>query len=103
MWVFLLNLSVPFYSQAAEEKYTEQLKRDVVRSTTNLVSSPAEILVTVQKYHREPGPAVFREIAGFVDGVFRTITRFGSGAWDAPAAFIPGEQEGIPPQPETLA
>ena len=88
---------------AREKTYTEQLRRDVVRSTTNLVSAPAEVLTTVQKYHREPGPRVFREMAGFVDGVFRVITRFGSGAWDAFAAFIPGMQDGLPPDPEALS
>ena len=101
-WLLLMMLSAALPLSANE--YTTQMKRDIVRSTTNLVSSPAEILVTVQKYHREhPAPPVIREMAGFVDGLFRFVTRFGSGAWDAQAAFIPGDQEGIPPSPETLA
>jgi hypothetical protein len=28
--------------------------------------------------------------------------RFGSGAWDFVAAFLPGHQEGMPVDPETL-
>ncbi len=96
--LLVLGLAHPVFAG----EYTRAMTHDLNRSVKNLVAAPVEIPVTIQKYHEQAGPPVFRQMAGFVDGFFRTITRFGSGAWDAFAAFTPGMQEGFPPEPETF-
>ena len=82
--------------------YTTNMKSTLVRGLKNIVGSPLEIPITIQEYHEKEGKPVIRHVAGLVDGSFQTVLRFGSGAWDLVAAFLPGHQEGMPVDPETL-
>ena len=62
-----------------------------------------EIPYRIGEHHRkDTAPPVFREAAGFIDGVFGTLERLASGAWDIGMSFVPGFQEGIPVEPETF-
>lgn len=87
---------------ATSGDYVENMKRDLLRGVKNVIGSPLEIPITVQEYHEKAGRPVIRHIAGLLDGGFQMATRFGSGAWDFVAAFIPGHQQGMPVDPETL-
>ncbi len=101
---FVVFLSVAPTVFAAEQGYFAKLGATFSRGVRNVVSSPYEIPYTIGKYDgkNDGNPRVFRDVAGFFDGVFRTVTRFGSGAWDIAWAFIPGDQEGLPLEPETF-
>ena len=92
----------PVQTSAASGDYQENMKRDLLRGLKNVVGSPLEIPITIQEYHEREGRPVIRHIAGAIDGLFRGLVRFGSGAWDFVAAFIPNHQEGMPVNPETL-
>jgi len=85
-----------------QSDYQEGMKRDLVRGFKNVSGSPLEIPITIQEYHEGEGRPVIRHIAGLVDGTFQMVMRAGSGLWDFVAAFIPGHQEGMPVDPETL-
>ena len=82
--------------------YKENMKHSLVRGLKNIVGAPLEIPITIQEYHEREGRPVIRHIAGLIDGSFQMLVRFGSGAWDLVAAFIPEHQEGMPVDPETL-
>lgn len=105
-FIFAVILAVfPASAHAAESwsQYFSLMKRDLVRGVKNVVSHPAEIPITFQEYHESPGYPVVRHIAGLTDGLFQAITRLGSGLWDIlPASVLPGVQDGVPVQPETL-
>ncbi len=83
--------------------YFKNLAHDWGRGLTNLVTCPLEIPVTVMKYHKEdksqPG---IREVAGFTDGIVRTLMRGTAGIWDLVTGFVPGDQEGAIIKPDTL-
>ena len=88
---------------AEGEGYFSNMGRDLVRGVKNVISSPVEIPYTMDRYgedHR--GSNSFWPIAGFFHGAFNMVTRCGSGIWDLGFAFIPGQQEGLPPDPETF-
>lgn len=87
---------------AASGDYQENMKHDLVRGFKNFFGAPLEIPITIQKYHEGSGRPVIRHVAGLLDGVFRTVVRFGSGAWDFIAAFLPDHQQGMPVDPEVL-
>ncbi len=87
---------------AAEGTYWGNWKRDSGRGVKNVLSSPLEIPITVQAYHEKAGYPVVRHTAGFFDGVVKFVERAGSGLWDLITMWIPGDQEGLPPKPETL-
>lgn len=89
-------------SSSASGSYGENMKNSLLRGVKNIIGSPLEIPITIQEYHEQAGKPVVRHVAGFVDGLFQGVVRFGSGAWDFVAAFIPGHQEGMPVDPETL-
>jgi len=82
--------------------YWENMKYDFVRFFKNTLGSPLEIPVTIKEYDEGEGRAVLRHTAGFFDGCIRMVSRLISGAYDLGAAFIPGMQEGVPVEPETL-
>lgn len=87
---------------ASEGNYFKNLGRDFVRGLKNVISSPLEIPITIQEYHEKPGHPGVRHIAGFFDGAVQCVERAGSGLWDFVVMWIPGDQEGLPPNPETL-
>ncbi len=95
-----LFLSGPAW--AAQGTYWGNLKHDFARGCKNVLSSPFEIPVTMREYRQKPGYPGVRYTTGFFDGVVQGIERFGSGLWDFIAMWIPGNQEGLPPTPETL-
>lgn len=101
--LILLMFVVSTQALSAEESYTQNLKRDLSRGLINIVSSPLEIPITMQKYHEQAGYPGVRHIEGFFDGTFRMLERAGSGIWDWIVAWIPGDQDGIPPEPEIIA
>ncbi len=82
--------------------YQSNMKRDLVRGFKNVIGSPLEVPITIQEYHGKAGRPVIRHMAGLIDGLFQGVVRLGSGAWDFVAAFLPGHQEGMPVDPETL-
>ena len=81
--------------------YVENMKHDLLRGLKNVVGAPLEIPITIQEYHEKAGRPVIRHLAGLIDGTFKMVVRFGSGAWDLLAALIPDHQEGMPVNPET--
>ena len=89
---------------AAEKGYWSQLGSTFVRGVKNVVNSPYEIPYTIQQHDQSQSgnPRAFRDAAGFFDGVFRTLTRLGCGVWDMAWAFVPGDQQGLPIDPETF-
>ena len=78
------------------------MQADFVRGFKNLAGAIFEIPITIQEYHEGSGRPVIRHAAGLIDGLFQGVVRLGSGAWDMVAALIPGHQEGLPVDPETL-
>jgi hypothetical protein len=86
----------------AFKEYCQHMKRDLVRGAKNVLSFPLEIPITMQEYHEGPGWPLARQLAGAGDGLIQATARLGSGVWDFLAAFIPGAQEGLPLEPETL-
>lgn len=103
--MFLSVLCAPFvYASpvSSEAGYLKTLGRDWVRGVTNIVSSPAELVVAMREANQSKGRPVLKHSKGLVDGIFRTVDRAGSGLWDLPSAVIPGMQEGLPEKPETL-
>ncbi len=102
--LILAALAAVLCPQAAHASYVGDMQRNLVRGTKNVLTFPLEIPVTVQKYHRGSGYAGVRHVTGLFDGIFRAVSRFGSGAWDIlPASIVPGIQDGLPVDPETLA
>ena len=107
-FLFLLLVSALTLLQArpvlaGEGTYLGNMKRDFVRGIKNVVSSPLEIPITIQEYHEKAGRPGVRHLAGFFDGAVQSVERAGSGLWDLCfAMWIPGDQEGLPPKPETL-
>ena len=82
--------------------YLHQMQSTLVRGVKNILGAPLEIPITIQEYHEGSGRPVIRHAAGLIDGLFQGVVRLGSGAWDMVAALIPGHQEGLPVDPETL-
>ena len=87
---------------AGEATYFGNMRRDFVRGLKNVISSPLEIPITIQEYHEKAGYPLVRHTAGFFDGFVQFAERLGSGLWDFVSMLIPGDQEGLPPNPETL-
>lgn len=102
LFVALALMAVPARADQPGGTYKANMQQTLVRGFKNVISAPLEIPITIQEYHEKAGRPVIRHIAGFVDGAFQMFMRFGSGAWDFVAAFLPGHQEGMPVEPETL-
>lgn len=82
--------------------YSENLRYDLKRGAKNILSSPLEIMVTIQDYHERAGWPYVRQGLGLVVGVGKMGLRLGSGLVDLGAAWVPGLQKGLPVQPEVL-
>ncbi len=74
----------------------------IIRSFKNILGAPLEIPSTIRNYHQGSGRPVIRETAGFFDGATRMVAREFNGILDLFMSFLPGEQDGLPMQPETL-
>ena len=97
--VLMLAFSV---APAFAGEYQDNMQSNFVRGFKNVISGWMEIPITIQEYHNGEGRPVIRHISGVFDGLFQTLVRTGSGAWDFIAAFIPDNQAGMPVDPETL-
>lgn len=97
--VVCLGISAPVY---ASEVFQQNMQNDFTRGFKNIVTGVFEIPYTIAQYHKGEGRPVIRHFAGLGDGIFRAIERTASGMWDCFAAFIPGQQDGIPVEPETF-
>ncbi len=104
MLVLLFCLAFSPACAAEEQGYFAQMGQSFTRGVKNLVSFPWEIPATIAKHDREDNgdPRLFRDTAGFFDGTFRALTRFGCGAWDVVFSLVPGDQNDLPLKPETL-
>ena len=102
IFTLMLTAAKTSIALAQEGTYFGNMKRDFVRGLTNVISSPLEIPITMQEYHERAGRPLIRHTAGFFDGAVQTVERAGSGLWDLLAMWVPGDQEGLPPTPETL-
>lgn len=89
-------------AHAAGGSYAHNLGQAWVRGFKNILSFPVEIPLAVRASGSVPGLPVIRHAGGAVEGTFRGVRRLGAGLWDLPAGLIPGFQEGIPVEPETL-
>jgi hypothetical protein len=99
--IFMLLLT--FLPVMAQASYFSDMQHTLVRGVKNVLGHPLEIPITIQEYHESAGYPGIRHLAGLTDGLFQALARLGSGIWDIlPASVIPGIQEGLPVQPETL-
>jgi hypothetical protein len=84
--------------------YVKRMSCDYARGFYNVSRSPLEIYHAQKEYEgQQKGRPVVRNIAGFVDGTFKCLERMGSGVWDFFAGLLPGEQQGVPPNPEVIS
>jgi len=104
--VFALMFCLAFSpAYAAEEPgYFTQMGRALTQGFKNIVSFPWEIPATIARHDRENNgdPRAFRDAAGFVDGMFRAVTRLSCGMWDVLFSVVPGQQDELPLTPKTL-
>ena len=102
--VFLLGLTFSSAYAYPEPGYFPQLGKTFARGVKNLVSFSWEIPSTIKQYDgkMDGNFRVFRDMAGFVDGTFRSLTRLGCGFWDIAFSFVPGQQDGLPLKPEAF-
>ena len=83
--------------------YVRQMACDDARGFHNTTHAVGELYNTQKEYEaQKKGRPFIRQCAALTDGFFRMIERAGSGLWDFLAGLVPGEQEGIPPKPETF-
>ena len=104
---FILLLSIGLTLSTAQsvfagDEYQDKLQSGLSRGLRNILGAPLEIPYTIHKYHKGEGRPVIRHIAGFFDGTFRMVAREVNGLMDTLLVFLPGEQDGIPLDPETL-
>ena len=100
--LFCVSFS-PAYA-AEEPGYFNQLGKAFTRGLKNIVSFPWEIPSTISRHDQKTdgNPRAFRDMAGFVDGTFRAVTRFGCGVWDVLFSVVPGQQNELPLKPDTF-
>ncbi|MDD5226496.1 MAG: hypothetical protein PHV97_04850 [Candidatus Omnitrophica bacterium] len=96
-------ISLPAYA-AEEPGYFTQMGQALNRGGKNIVSFPWEIPSTIGRYDQRNDGTVraFRDVAGFVDGTFRAVTRLCCGMWDVVFSVVPGQQDELPLTPKTL-
>jgi hypothetical protein len=103
VWVLCLAYC-PVCAAQEEPGYFTQLGQTFTRGVKNLVSFPWEIPSAIGEYDKKTdgNSRAFRDMAGFVDGTFRAVTRLGCGVWDVFSSVVPGQQDGLPLKPETF-
>ena len=103
---FILFLGASFvlmtHAVFAGAEYQGKLETGLSRGVRNILGAPLEIPVTIHQYNAGEGRPVIRETTGFFDGTFRMVTREVNGLIDTLLVLVPGEQDGIPLDPETL-
>ena len=97
-----IGLTLMTHSALAGAEYQGKLETGLSRGVRNIIGAPLEIPVTICHYHQGEGRPVIRHAAGFFDGTFRMVSREVNGLMDALLVLVPGEQDGIPLDPETL-
>lgn len=104
IFIFLLMVLMPFRAAHANPPgYWKQMGITFSRGVKNLVSWPYEIPYTIAQYDKQTkNSRVFRDTAGFFDGTFRAVTRFGCGVWDVFSSLVPGQQDSLPLNPEAF-
>lgn len=93
------------HAYAAEEPgYFTQMGRAFTRGIKNIVSFPWEIPATIRRYDQKAdgNPRAFRDLAGLLDGTFRSVTRLGCGVWDVLFFVVPGQQDELPLTPKSF-
>lgn len=99
-FIFALLFTLP--AALFADSYSQNLKFDLKRGLKNVLTSPLEIPIGIQDYHERAGWPVVRQTAGAFAGAGKMILRLGSGLLDFGAAWLPGMQKGLPPDPEVL-
>lgn len=98
----MLTLSQP-WGMAQADGYFHNMKRNLIRGSKNIISSPAELVTTVGEYRKESTHhPVLQWSGGIANGFVQMTQRAWSGIWDFVVAAIPSQQEGMPVKPETL-
>lgn len=99
-----LSAGLTFMAQSAlaGAEYQGKLETGFSRGIRNIIGAPLEIPVTIHHYHQGEGRPMIRHTAGFFDGIFRMVAREVNGLMDTVLVLLPGEQDGIPLDPETL-
>ena len=100
VFAFLLLVMVVAQSAFAGTYFGNMLTAHK-RGVTNIVTGIAEIPMAIQDAHGE-GVVGLNYLQAAVVGTGKAVVRILSGIWDVPAGFIPGLQQGLPPDPETL-
>lgn len=100
VFAFLLLIMAAAQSAFAGT-YFENMLTAHKRGITNIVTGIAEIPMAIQDAHGE-GVVGLNYLQAAVVGIGKAAVRILSGLWDVPAGFIPGLQQGMPPDPETL-
>ncbi len=100
--LFCLSLGTDCWAQ--EQGYFVQMGQALTRGVKNMVSFPWEIPATIKQHDQDDNgnPRIFRDTAGFIDGMFRAATRLGCGVWDVLFSAVPGQQNELPLKPEAL-
>jgi len=96
------GLTLMSHSALAGTEYQGKLETGLSRGVRNILGAPLEIPVTIHKYHLADGRPVIRHTAGLFDGTIRMVAREVNGIMDTLLVLMPGEQDGIPMNPETL-
>ncbi len=102
IFLWMVILITPIFAENEWGTYFNNMGHDLKRGLINMVSSPLEIPIGIQKAHESAGYPGVRHFEGLLNGSFNTLKRFGSGFWDWVVAWVPSHQEGVPLKPETL-
>jgi len=102
-FILVMSLMLQASSALAEEEnwYIENWKYDFKRANKNVLSSPLEIPVAIDKHAERKGLPFVRHITGLGEGSVEAVSRVMNAAWDYVFMWIPGSQEGAPLDPET--
>ena len=104
VFTLILMVGMPFRATYANSPgYWKQMGITFSRGLKNIVSCPYEIPYTIAQHDKQTeNNRVFRDTAGFFDGVFRTVTRGSCGLWDVLFSVVPGQQDDLRLNPETF-
>ncbi len=102
--ILILTMLMPLNAAYANPPgYWKQMGISFTRGLKNIVSCPYEIPYTIAQYDKQTeNNRVFRDTAGFFDGLFRTVTRGSLGLWDVAFSIVPGHQDELHLEPETF-
>lgn len=98
--LLVLRSSVGWANEWSE--YGAHFGHNIIRGARNIIGAPLEIPRAVEFYDKTEEAPTMRALRGFSEGTFNSIRRCGAGLWDWLVAPIPGGQEGILLDPETL-